>query len=335
MKNRYIVVIPVIASLLNGEVEKTAIVTSHVYVIDKISGAPIEGASVKAWFEVDIGWQALIESAPIITAETITDKSGRCDLSGKTNTGDVTIEARKKGLYYEEVSGFKYSRKNQNNSWQPDNLVVTIALQRVEHPIPLFVKRIEHQLFSTNDFFEQTGNNLSFDLLKGDWLPPKGTGSVADVIFNRKYFKGKDPIEVSYKVMVYPYRYEMPVHFPGQGNGLLPFIPKNTWGIRLRTAPEEGYSSDITCFSEYNGRKTSNRDKNRCYYFRIRTKRNEKGEIVSAYYGKIYGDIGLSKEYQMPEFLYYLNTTPLDRNLEWDMKNNLCPVETRTYPLEP
>jgi len=25
------------------------------------------------------------------------------------------------------------------------------------------------------------------------------------------------------------------------------------------------------------------------------------------------------------EFLYYLNPTPLDRNLEWDMKNNLCP----------
>ena len=24
-------------------------------------------------------------------------------------------------------------------------------------------------------------------------------------------------------------------------------------------------------------------------------------------------------------FMYYLNPTPLDRNLEWDMKNNLCP----------
>jgi hypothetical protein len=24
-------------------------------------------------------------------------------------------------------------------------------------------------------------------------------------------------------------------------------------------------------------------------------------------------------------FLYYLNLTPLDKNLEWDMKTNLCP----------
>jgi len=26
-----------------------------------------------------------------------------------------------------------------------------------------------------------------------------------------------------------------------------------------------------------------------------------------------------------PSFLYYLNSTQPDRNLEWDMKNNLCP----------
>ena len=32
-------------------------------------------------------------------------------------------------------------------------------------------------------------------------------------------------------------------------------------------------------------------------------------------------DVGL----RSVEFLYYLNPTPLDRNLEWDMKNNLCP----------
>ena len=33
------------------------------------------------------------------------------------------------------------------------------------------------------------------------------------------------------------------------------------------------------------------------------------------------GEIGLD----VVHFLYYLNPNPLDRNLEWDMKNNLCP----------
>ena len=26
-----------------------------------------------------------------------------------------------------------------------------------------------------------------------------------------------------------------------------------------------------------------------------------------------------------PSFMYYLNPKPLDKNLEWDMKTNLCP----------
>ena len=33
-------------------------------------------------------------------------------------------------------------------------------------------------------------------------------------------------------------------------------------------------------------------------------------------------------------FLYYLNPAPLDRNLEWDMKTNLCPNPgSLSYPM--
>lgn len=67
---------------------------------------------------------------------------------------------------------------------------------------------------------------------------------------------------------------------------------------------------------------------NRHFCFRIRTKKNEKGEIVEAYYGKIYGDIGTvadKKNLYGVTFLYYLNLNTNDRNLEWDRKNNLCP----------
>ena len=37
----------------------------------------------------------------------------------------------------------------------------------------------------------------------------------------------------------------------------------------------------------------SDADPNRCYTFRIRPRRNDKGELVEAYYGKIYGDFEL------------------------------------------
>ena len=61
--------------------------------------------------------------------------------------------------------------------------------------------------------------------------------------------------------------------------------------------------------------------------FRVRTKYDDKGKVVEAFYGKIYGDIAMGWSYQgvsSASFLYYFNPTPNDRNLEWDRKNNLC-----------
>ena len=69
------------------------------------------------------------------------------------------------------------------------------------------------------------------------------------------------------------------------------------------------------------------RDENKCFCFRIRTKFDDKGNVVEGYYGKIYGDVVMKWSYlgvSRVGFLYYLNPTPNDRNLEWDMKNNLC-----------
>jgi len=54
---------------------------------------------------------------------------------------------------------------------------------------------------------------------------------------------------------------------------------------------------------------------NRIYYFRVRTKMDENGNVVSAHYGKIYGDF--------MQFRYYFNPTPNDRNIEYDPKQNL------------
>ena len=93
-------------------------------------------------------------------------------------------------------------------------------------------------------------------------------------------------------------------------------------------------------FSEwyaYNLEQKEGHDQSRCFSFRIRVKRNLQGEIESAIYGKIYGDARFlyrgddyaadrwSRKVDGLSFLYYLNPTPNDRNLEWDRKNNLCP----------
>ena len=83
-------------------------------------------------------------------------------------------------------------------------------------------------------------------------------------------------------------------------------------------------------------------DKRRNFAFGIKPHRDENGKITSAYYGKIYGNINFKKLFGVDvesaattSFLCRLNPTPNDRNLEWDMKNNLCLNSGRIGQLQP
>ena len=126
------------------------------------------------------------------------------------------------------------------------------------------------------------------------------------------------------------YRCDVRVTFPGKGNGMIESMPSKLAGIKLRVAPETGYYAERICWrgrmnrTEYK----DNFDEDRCYYIRIRTEFDESGNVRKAIYGKIYGDFKLEDKkngIKDVSFLYYLNPTPNDRNLEWDRKNNLCP----------
>ena len=307
-------------------------------VLDGCSELPIQGAEVKAWFEVDIGWRAWSEPTPIITDVKTTDSQGICGLEGKTNVGHISCEVvNPPSGYYRSYGGdFKFSRKSLFGVWQPDNLVVTIKLQRVEHPIPLFIKNFfkDGNDYVDVDYFGKGGGKMQLDLIKGDWLPPLGNGEISDVVFTRleredlgigTNFNGRTAAA---------YRDGISVKFLGIDNGLVEIPFEKTSGIMIRTAPEDGYKSDylVTKGKDKKVKYFSSSNPDRNFAFRIRTKRDKDGRIISAYYGKIYGDIeikkfsyGLKVPVATPAFLYYLNPTPLDRNLEWDMKNNLCP----------
>ncbi len=63
------------------------------------------------------------------------------------------------------------------------------------------------------------------------------------------------------------------------------------------------------------GTKEDMNNPDRNYYFRVRTVVDDRGNIVSAHYGKIYGDF--------MQFSYYFNPTPNSRNVEFDPKQNL------------
>ena len=307
-----------------------------VFVVDDRTGEPMKDVSVTGSFRMDNGWLAFKGGEPPNRDSAVTDVNGRCRLRGRTNCGRMGVWARNPPSgYYAPRRGWgrRFSEKNFLGIWQPDNLVATIRLQRVERPIPLFIKRVtkvERGGF-TADIFPKGEDTLRYDLLMGDWLAPVGTGRVADVTFTRHPREDLGEGVNGADVRGPSYRDSMTVRFPGEGNGLVESNPPPNLRLRIRTAPEDGYRPDYLCWTGRNRKLeyVGSYDENRCFCFRIRTRRDDRGRIVEAYYGKIYGDILMYTGYNFivcgVKFLYYLNPTPLDRNLEWDRKTNLGP----------
>ena len=309
------------------------------FVVDGWTGEPLKNVLVRGGFDNHWGWLA-VKGAPLPNESFArTDVNGFCRLRGRTNIGGAGVSVREAppGFYRPRYGeGWSFRRKNLLGIWQPDNLVATIRLQRVERPIPLFVKRVAKVSRGefTADIFPKGEDTLRYDLLMGDWLAPVGTGRVADVTFTRHPREDLGEGVNGADVRGPSYRDSMTVRFPGEGNGLVELHPPPSYRLRIRTAPEDGYRSEYLCWRGTNRKleDDSNYDENRCFCFRIRTRRDDRGRIVGAYYGKIYGDITFVYQFR-PEFVpvasvcmsYYLNPTPLDRNLEWDRKTNLGP----------
>lgn len=303
------------------------------FVVDDKTGAPLRNVSVVGYFSIKVnGWLAFKGGEPPNRDSAVTDVNGRCRLRGRTNCGDVGCWVEKPPFGYYAPSrgwGWTFQRKNLLGIWQPDNLVATIRLQRVERPIPLFVKVCK--LDVKREIADVNGGRFALDLMAGDWLPPFGEGRVADIEFARLPHEDLGAGMNDSDVRGTSFRDSMAVRFPGEGNGLVESNPAPNLRLRIRTAPEDGYRPDYLCWTGRNRKLeyVGSYDENRCFCFRIRTRRDDRGRIVEAYYGKIYGDILMYTGYNFivcgVKFLYYLNPTPLDRNLEWDRKTNLGP----------
>lgn len=328
-----------------------------VIVTDRASGTPVQGAKVAGWFHnAAKGWMS---SGETNLEFGYTDSKGCCCLSGKTDNGDVSVGVWAADGYYaiESIPNcvprgnikIPFERVSYIGRWLPDDIVVTARLDRIMNPVPLFVKKSTgkfrekkqwyyfqdadykeiSKLSATNDVPIIKGVVMSYDFFKGAYLPPYGDGEKADVsfIFNETCY-GWEVVRGGPGVSAYKrFRMDVSVVFPGMGNGMVEVPHVLNAGINLRTATQDGYGNKMTCwygrFFGERGEKT-NCNKSRCYAFRIRTVYDEGGNIKSAYYGKIYGDFDMTG-LDGVRFLYYLNPTPNDRNLEWDMKNNLCP----------
>ena len=340
ISNRMLTTILFLASLQVVDFQLVAATAAYdLVVVDADTNLPIKGVNVVGWFSNSNGWKAWTESAPEYEDKKITDENGLCHLAGETNNGrtGVNIHYPPNGYYPNSFCvRHQFTQKPllPLMHWRPTDLVITAKLQRVGHTVPLFVKRMGRKLGS--DAIAANGESFAYDLVKGDFMPPFGDGNIADIAFSclspeyigeGKNSRGKEAPR---------YKNAVVVTFQGDAeNGILespaPDAQAYCW---IRSAPEGGYHREVS-FSEATSSDLQRReglDSKKCYCFRIRTERDEGGKIKSSIYGKLYGDPifileGNDRWKQKIggiSFLYYLNPTPNDRNLEWDRKNNFC-----------
>jgi hypothetical protein len=259
-------------------------------VVDE-TGQPVEAAKVRVFY--------------MLTNEIagLTDSNGIFVASHRDSSENLGFQAEKPHYYPFSVS-YHMGRNYKPEKWNP---VQTVILKRIIHPIPMYAK-------SVNLGMPVFDKPAGFDFMIGDWIAPYGKGLNSDIVFTAHREKRLENDS----------DYQLTISFPKVGDGIQefsgPLYYLGSRGSALRSAeeaPVDGYQSEwIQTKTRRPGKPMeSNWSENRNYYFRVRTATDDRGNVVSTHYGKIYGDF--------MKFTYYLNPTPNSRNVEFDPKQNL------------
>jgi hypothetical protein len=261
-------------------------------------GSPVPRANVK------VGYYTNNTSIDI---EGTTDTNGIFVAAHTTSTFNYIEYALSFGIekegYYGTRSSCDLGLPYDANKWNP---TVTMLLKKIGKPIGMYAKH-----YTMGLKLPEYKKRIGYDLMVGDWVGPYGKGITSDIEFQKDYSN----------ISSTEYYSKVTVSFPKNGDGIqLHTIPDSEMGSGLRSsheAPLDGYQSELTRETSAQPGQPSKfeYDANRIYLFRVRTALNQEGKVVSAHYGKIYGDF--------MQFSYYLNPTPNDRNIEFDPKQNL------------
>lgn len=263
-----------------------------VTVYDEI-GNPLEGVTVQGYFT-----NMRYDYVPGPERIGLTDDKGVVKISGPALVS-VNVEAAKEGYYKTEKEVVVNQQRTQS---------VSVLLRTKRNPVAMYAKQTVLSARSPI----KSGETFGYDLVVGDFVTPYGKGGVSDLIITHTYSMS-DFWNRESKIVI---------RFSNPDDGLLPFyLDKENASSEYKsafTAPLEGYKNEWVLTSSRKGVGSSeegNMDARRNYFLRVRSERDGSGNVVSGYYGKIYGEF--------PEVTYYLNPTPNDRNIEFNMKNNL------------
>ena len=276
-----------------------------VHVTDMETKSPVSNAVVKTIFEHKYDPWGNKPNKVDRRKESV-DENGLVVFEGEDLGGSIGASVFADG-YYSDWGGFEYKSKNLVlNRWKPWNPTIEVKMRPNKNPVPMVHK------FQSWVVVPEFGKPVGYDLEVGDWMAPYGKGKINDFLFEMNLDrKSMAEAEASYTLT-----------FSNPLDGIQEYLPPDDLRssfIFPYVAPTNGYSKslyqhDIT--TPYGPSKTTEKE-NVNYIFRVRTKTDEDGNIVSACYGRIRGELKISRKGQVG-FSYWFNPDPQSRSLESD-----------------
>lgn len=272
-----------------------------VTVINAETKAPMTNAVVRTRFLVQSHWN---EADEYVEQKCIPNADGFCVLSNADDSfghgGGITANN-----YYKSSFDVPYTGINRVlNRWEPWNPTIEVEMRKIKNPIPMVYKRQKWTVVP------EFGTQIGYDLEAGDWVAPHGKGKTEDFLFLMNLDrKSMADAEASYTLS-----------FSNPLDGIQEYLPSEDLRssfIFPYVAPANGYKKslyqhDIT--TPYGPSKTTEKE-NINYIFRVRTKTDKDENIVSSCYGRIRGELKISRKGQV-EFAYWFNPEPNNRSLE-------------------
>ena len=330
-------------SIMNTACAQVGKVT--VEVTDYETGDPISGVRVSMGFVQYSGMSA----GPENESDCVTDSDGRCTMWGHGNGGSATVAVMTTSDYYGATETIEFFRNGSGPIAKPWNPTIQLRLKKKKNPIPMYAmklsdKRVPEE-FRVEVVDKKTGKfnegpaetfTVAWDLEKGDWVKPYGKGETVDFIFTIRRKERRTYIYdslIENRIFDYDRNTKENIYLAcgatveikvsNDGDGFIPYpVPKEKrnggpWLPYL--APEDGYRPWVPRHERGKGIQPADMN----YFFRVRTIKDATGKIISANYGKIYGDFRCDSVGNDISFTYYFNPTPNDRNVEFKLGSNL------------
>ena len=285
--------------------------TLNVRVIGE-DGEPIQGAQAKIGFSF------------VGSTKGLTDAEGTISHFGRQK-GSWFVGVNKEGYYHTGGLGPMAA--------PPDP--VEVVLKRKIDPVPMVVGRLANR-----GILPAQGKEIGYDLKKADWLPPHGSGEIADLYFDGIVRDYSYPDGTGTKMSFDGY---LRMRVAGENDGIIieklevpdGSIEPHSELQSMQQAPADGYDlKEIVQTEKALDGVTLEVHRNRHYLLlRTRTRLNEDGEVIRAHYSKVYDPLGVGATRQTRKMdggqltasgIFYFNPTPNNRSLEFN-KDNLNP----------